>query len=94
MYVVVRQYKAKPGAVEEIARQAKEGFIPLIKEVPGYVAHYGVKVGTDGVMTVSIFEDQRGAEQSSRLAAQWIEQHIAFLYEGPPQVTAGEVVWP
>ncbi len=94
MYVVVRQYQAKPGAVEEIARQAKEGFVPLIEAVPGYVAHYGVKVDTDAVMTMSIFEDQRGAEQSSRLAAQWIEQHIASLYEGPPQITAGEVVWP
>ncbi len=94
MYVVVRRYKAKPGAVEEIARQAREGFMPLVKEVPGFVAHYGINVGNNVVLTISIFQDQAGTEQSSRLAAQWIEQHIASLYEGPPQITAGEVVWP
>ena len=76
----------------EAARLVDEGFIPMISEMPGFVAYYCVDAG-DGVMdSISIFEHQAAEEQSSWRAGQFVAQHIAPLSPNPPQVTAGDVV--
>jgi hypothetical protein len=69
-----------------------EGFVPLISQVPGFVAYYWVDAG-GGVMTsTSIFQDQTGAQESNRRAADYVRQNLAQLLPKPPQITAGEVV--
>lgn len=93
MYIAVRRYKVKAGSTDELARRAQEGFVPLIRQTPGYVAYYGVASGNDSLFTISIFQDQAGAEESSRRAATWVNQNIAEFLEGPPEITAGEVRW-
>ena len=93
MYVAVRQYKVKVGSMDEIARSAQEGYVPLIRQAPGFVAYYGVVTGSDSLFTVSIFQDQAGADESTRLAADFVRQNLAALFEGPPEITAGEVRW-
>ncbi len=41
MYTVIRQYTMPdPGAMDEIARRSEAGFIPLIRQAPGFVAWY------------------------------------------------------
>ena len=91
MYIAVRQYKLKPGSVDEMVRRVNDGYVPLIGQVPGFIAWYAVDAGNDIVFSVSIFQDQAGADESIRLAADWVKQHLAALVEGPPEITAGEV---
>ena len=91
MYVAVRRYKVKAGSMDEIVRSVKEGFVPLISQAPGFMAYYGVDAGNDIVITVSIFQDQAGSDESTRLAADYVKQNLASLVQGPPEVTAGEV---
>ena len=44
MYTVIRQYTMPdPGAAEEVARRAAEGFVPLIRRAPGFLAWYLVR---------------------------------------------------
>ncbi len=93
MYVAVRRYQVKAGSMDEIVRRAQEGFVPLIRQAPGFVAYYGVVTGTDRLFTVSIFQDQPGADELTRLAADWVRQNLAELVEGPPDLQAGEVRW-
>ncbi len=93
MYVAVRLYKVKAGSMDEIVRIAQEGFVPLIRQAPEFVAYYGVVTGKDSVFTVSIFQDQAGADESTRLAADFVRQNLAELVEGPPELHAGEVRW-
>ena len=92
MHVAIRRYQVEPGSVEEINRQVNEGFIPIIKDADGFLAYYVVDAGAGEVATVSVFEDQAGAEESIRMAADWIRQNLAALMPNPPEVTAGEVV--
>src|SRR6266568_9470184 len=81
MYVAIRQYKVKAGSMDDLARRAQEGFVPLIRQSPGFVAYYGVVAGHDRVFTVSIFKDQAGADGSNSLAADWVKQNVAALVE-------------
>ena len=66
--------------------------MPIIGQVPGFVAYYAVKVGDDGIVSFSLFEDQAGAEESTRRAAHWVQQNLASFVQGAPEVVAGEVV--
>ncbi len=92
MHVAIRRYQTDPASVDEITRQVNEGFIPIIKDVDGFLAYYVVNAGAGEIATVSVFEDQAGAEESIRTAADWIRQNLAALLPNPPEITAGEVV--
>jgi len=92
MYASIRRYDVKPGAMAEITRQVNEGFVSIISKAPGFLAYYLVDAGNDTGATVSVFQNQAGAEESNRMAAAWVRQHIASLVAGPPEITAGEVV--
>ncbi|MFE1829900.1 hypothetical protein [Streptomyces yangpuensis] len=97
MYAVIRRYEGVTDPAEA-GRLVDEGFVPLLRRVPGFVAYYWGDAG-DGVMvSTSVYEDRAGAEESVRRAADFVREHLASLLPNPPQVTAGQVVaagqWP
>jgi len=77
----------------EIAGLAQQGFVPLVSQIPGFVAYYGVDAGNDVVVTISLFQDQAGEEESTRRAADWVKQNVAEFIQGAVELTAGEVRW-
>ena len=92
VYAAIRQGKAKTGMAEELTRRIKEGAIPIISDVPGFMAYYVVYAPDDTVMAISIFNDYAGAEESNRRALTWIEQNLAPLLTGPATALAGPVI--
>jgi hypothetical protein len=56
MYATVRRYEgvSDPG---DAARRVNEGFVPLISEIPGFVAYYWVDAGDNVMVSTSVFED-------------------------------------
>jgi hypothetical protein len=92
MYAAIRQGKAKTGIAEELTRRIKEGAIPIISDVPGFMAYYVVYAPDDTVTAISIFNDYAGAEESNRRALAWIEQNLAPLLTGPATALAGPVI--
>ena len=91
MYATVRRYEGVTDAAEA-ARQVAEGFVPLLKGMPGFVAYYWVDAGSGVMASTSVFEDRAGAEGSTEKAADFVKANMAHLLPNPPQVTAGEVV--
>ncbi len=91
MYASIRRYKTTPGVAAELARRVNQGFVPIISKAPGFVAYYVVDAGNDVVASVSVFQDQAGAEESNRMAADWVKENIASLVSGSPEITAGAV---
>jgi hypothetical protein len=92
MHVAIRRYQMDPSAsVEELMRRVNEGFIPIIKDAPGFLAYYAVDSGLGTVTSVSVFENQAGADESNRMAADWVRENLASMLPNPPEITAGEV---
>ena len=91
MHVAMRQYQVDPGSVDEITRGINEGLLPIIKDVYGFQAYYALDAGGGRIASVSVFDDQAGAEESTRLAADYIRQNMASLFPNPPEVLQGEV---
>ena len=64
----------------------------IISKVPGFVAYYLVDAGGGVAISTSIFENQSGAEESNKRAADYAREKMASLLPKPPQITAGEVI--
>jgi len=92
MYAAIRQGKAKTGMAEELARRIKEGAIPIISDVEGFMAYDVVYAPDDTVTAISIFNNFAGAEESNKRAVAWIEQSLAPLLTGPATAVAGPVI--
>src|ERR1700756_5466931 len=92
MYAAIRQGKAKTGKSEELARRIKEGAIPIISDVEGFLAYYVVYAPDDTVTAISLFNNYAGAEEANRRALAWIEKDLAPRLIGPAAAMAGPVI--
>ncbi len=90
MYVAVRRYEGVSD-VPKVRQLVDEGFVPIISEIPGFVAFYWVDAGDGVVLSTSVFEHKDAEEQSNVKAREFLAEHLAPLMPNPPQVTAGEV---
>jgi hypothetical protein len=77
VYAAIRQGKAKTGMAEELARRIKEGAIPIISDVEGFMAYYVVYAPDDTVTAISIFNNYAAAGESNRRVLAWIEQSLS-----------------
>ncbi|MGW3738133.1 hypothetical protein [Streptomyces sp. NPDC005148] len=91
MYAVVRRYEGVTDPAEA-GCQVNEGFLPLLRQVQGFVAYYWVDAGGGVMVSMSVFQDPAGAEESTERAGEFVRDRLASLLPNPPQVTAGEVV--
>lgn len=64
MYAVVRRYEGVTDPAEA-GRQVNEGFLPLLRQVQGFVAYYWVDAGGGVMVSMSVFQDPAGAEEST-----------------------------
>jgi heme-degrading monooxygenase HmoA len=91
MYASIRRYQVRGAWDEELTNHLTDGFIPIIKEAPGFIAYYALDPGAGQFASVSVFETREGAEESNRMAADYVKQHLADRFTGSPDITAGEV---
>jgi hypothetical protein len=90
-YLAIRQYQLAPGrTMEELHAAVESGFMPIVKQVSGFQEYFLVETG-EGVISISVFADQAGAEESTAQAADWVQQNLADFFAGPPTVTTGSV---
>jgi heme-degrading monooxygenase HmoA len=93
MFVAIRYYQTDPGSVDEVVRRVKEDFVPLIRDMPGFVSYLVLAPSEreDELVSVSVFESQEGAEESNEKAEAWVRQNLSELLL-LPEFAAGEVV--
>ncbi len=92
MYAAIRRYHTDPDSVDEVARRVNEEFVPMISDMQGFVAYFALNAGQGEIGSVSVFEDQQSAEESNRVAEQWVDENLGELLPTPPDFAAGEVV--
>jgi hypothetical protein len=90
-YLAIRQYQLAPGhTIEDLAALVEREFVPIIAQVPGYQEYFLVE-RDGGIISISVFANQAGAEESTRRAAAWVQQNLTGFFAGPPTVTTGTV---
>jgi len=91
MFAVIRHYHFDPKNSAEIDRQVREEFVPLIKKAKGFVRYYWLDTGKGEGASLSVFEDKAGADESVRLAADYVQKHLSKLLTEKPEVIEGRV---
>jgi hypothetical protein len=89
MHVSIRQYNGRN--VAEFSRRVQEGFVPIVRQVPGFLAWYLVDGGGGVLFTITMCDERAGVEASVSAAADWVEDNVSDLVEGSPAVINGEV---
>lgn len=90
MYAVIRRYRFDPANSDEIDRRIRDVFVYLLRKAPGFEAYYWLDSGNGEGASISVFDTKAGAEESTRIAAKFVEEHLANLL-GKPELTQGEV---
>lgn len=88
MYATIRSYSG--GGLADALVEHEDEVREAISAIDGFQAYYAVRTG-DGTTTISVFDDQTGAETSTTTAAAWISENLPDASFGTPQVTTGEV---
>jgi hypothetical protein len=93
MHVTVRRYQEVRGGLDDaLRRHFTDGFIPIIQKASGFIAYYALDPGDGGLVTISVFGNAAEAEESTRMAADYIRENLADRFSAQPEVTSGEVV--
>jgi hypothetical protein len=90
-WLAVRRYEGVKDT-KEAERLVKEGFVPLISKLPGFISYYWTDAGNDVMISVSVYTNREAEEESNRIAADYVKQYMASVLPNPPRITAGHVV--
>ena len=91
MFAVIRHYHfdSKDGA--EIDRRIREEFVPIIKKTKGFVRYYWLDTGKGEGASLSVFDDKAGADESVRLASDYVKERLSKLLTQKPEIIEGPV---
>jgi len=92
MYVLVARYRLGKGSPDDLVPRIREGNLPVMREVSGFVEYYALRLSDDEVASVSVFRDRSGAEEAENQLAAWIEQTVEEFDVTPLDVIEGEVL--
>lgn len=92
MFQAMRTYTLLSGSTETFLQRVQESFVPLIRQLPGFIAYDARSVGTDLVRTTGTFQTRAGAESSVLLALRWVQEHSPELISKLPILHVDQVV--
>lgn len=90
MYATIRFYQGDTALAGHLVDH-QDSVRTLISGVTGFRSYHLVS-GDAGTTSITICDDQAGADESNRLAAGWLKENAPSSAITPPQVTAGDVV--
>jgi len=97
MYVTIRRYSPKNGAInkaslEVLRRQIHDEYLPVVNQIPGFRGYYVVSVDNRELMTLSFSDTLESSAECARCAADYTLKNPLVYELGKPEVTEGEVL--
>ena len=89
MYASIRRYEGNDRLADAVASHAEE-VERILREIAGFRAYSMVRTA-DGAVSVTVCDDEAAAEESNRVAAEWVRSTIPDVASAP-KVSGGEVV--
>lgn len=91
MFSVIRRYNVREGMSQQVADRVNAEFLPLLREMRGFVSYALINPGDGTLMSISVFSDRGGADESTRAASEWVREHVARMVANSPVILSGEV---
>ena len=91
MYTVVRRYVRASEFADALLQRPQE-VRDLISSIEGFRAYYVLQTEWGDIATITICDDQAGADESIRRAAAWVRSHLTGGATRPPEIIEGDVI--
>ena len=91
MHAVIRRYQVEAADAAIANEKIQQFLVPKLKTVPGFVAYYWVDGGAGSGASLTVFQDQKGTEESVRLAAEFVREHMTDIKVSSPEIFEGMV---
>lgn len=93
MHATVRRYEGvDQNGTDELKRKINETLIPKMSKLPGFGGYYVIESGDGALTSISLFSTSAEADESTRVAANWVrEEELEAMLPNPPKVTGGVV---
>lgn len=79
MYASLRRFRILDR--EAMLPHVEAGFLPLIAQMPGFIAYQMIDLGNGVFLSLSLFETAAQAEASLEASTRWAVAHIDGLVE-------------
>jgi hypothetical protein len=79
------------GAVADVMRIVNEEFADTLSRQPGFVGYEVVASGSDEIVALTVFQDERSAVRSNELAARFVGERLARFELNLVSALGGEV---
>src|SRR6476660_299749 len=91
MFGVIRHYHFDKKDSAEIDRLIQDQFVPIISKAQGFVRYYWLDTGAGEGASFGVFKDKAGADESVRLAADFVRTKMATLLKQKPEIIEGPI---
>jgi hypothetical protein len=94
MHATVRRYEGiDQNSKDALTRKVGESLLPRLSKLPGFSGYYLIESGNGVFTSVGLFDTSTQAEESTRVAANWVvDQKLETILPNPPKVNTGEVI--
>jgi hypothetical protein len=94
MYCTIRRYEATDQSrTSELVKKVDDTLLPRLSKLPGFSGYHLVDGGNGVMSSVGFFETAAQADESTRIAADWVrEEKLEDALRNAPKITSGEVV--
>jgi hypothetical protein len=94
MHATVRRYEGIDQKFsDELTKKVGDTLMPTLSKLPGFNGYYLIESGTGVFTSFGLFDTPAQAEESTRIAANWVrDEKLETILPNPPKVTGGEVI--
>ena len=91
MFAVIRHYHFDKNDSAAIDRAIREEFVPIVRKAKGFKHYYWLDTGEGEGASFGIFSDKAGADESVRLAADYVRERLSKLLTQKPEIIEGSL---
>ena len=90
MYTVIRQYTGN--SLRDIIKRDEASLRQTMTGVPGLREYHMVET-KDGLATITVCDDKKGTQESTKRAAEWVKDHVPSSANlSKPTIYEGETI--
>jgi hypothetical protein len=94
MHATIRRHEAiDQTRTSELVKKAEDVLVPRLSKLPGFNGYYLIEADNGVMSSVGFFDTAEDAEESTRVASDWVrEEKLESALPNPPKITSGVVV--
>ena len=94
MHATIRRYEGiDQNRTDELVKNVGENLLPRLSKMPGFSGYYLIEADNGVMSSFGFFDTSAQADESSRVAANWVrDEKLETALPNPPKIMGGEVL--